>query len=292
MYTHLEIGHEGRLGNQLFQYAMIKSVAERNNSSILLPRENGLIETNVHFNPSINAYDKQKLELFNCFEIDTDMLEPKNYIQSKVKQTFREPPGAVRFYPEVFEQPENTNYCGYFQSYEYFRNISEKLLRDLAFKQNISNYGDKILLSFKEQQKNTIGIHIRRGDGLNQGIKGLYTTFQEFDYYHSIISEIDCKDNLYVIFSDEIQTCKKEFGIKENIIYFDNSEDTIPKQFIDLYVMSKMDKLILPASTFSWWAAILGNIPIENVYCPKRWWGPMLPGCSEQDIKIQGWNLR
>lgn len=134
MYTHLNIGHEGRLGNQLFQFAMLHSVAIKNGTDFLLPRENCYNEINANFNPRKNIIEKQKLDLFNCFDLDLELLEPKSYIKSKIKNNFQEPPGAVRFYPEVFNQPPGTNFNGYYQSIHFFNDNLKELKNILTFK--------------------------------------------------------------------------------------------------------------------------------------------------------------
>ena len=112
MITFLELGKYGRLGNQLFQYAMLKSVSLETGYKIKIP------------NPENIEFDSQKC-LLNMFNITCDFLDESDY--TNLNATFLEKDHTV-FYPQVFEIPDNINFHGFFQSYQYFKKILEKIM--------------------------------------------------------------------------------------------------------------------------------------------------------------------
>jgi hypothetical protein len=109
------LGSLGRVGNQMFQYAALKSIAKNNDLEWLVP------------NPNLNTADGY--DLFDVFEMSScteDNFKPSNPIQILNCESFN-------FIETLFNQcPDNSDLYGYFQTEKYFLNIEKEIRKDLA----------------------------------------------------------------------------------------------------------------------------------------------------------------
>jgi len=151
----------------------------------------------------------------------------------------------------------NYHLQGYFQSSLYFNKYKTDILKiidlDISGKIIVENYIENLRNMYPN--KKLIGIHIRRTDYIDNN------WVLPIEYY---LNAINCFNNecVFICFSDDKEWCKnymKPFYVC----------DDIDKDYIELFIMSKMDCLIMANSTFSWWAAYIGNI--NNVICPFPW---------------------
>ena len=68
MITFERLGHRGRLANQMFQYSVLYSVANKNGYDFAIPSEN-LKVIECKYNPIIDNVDYMYLQIFECFEL-------------------------------------------------------------------------------------------------------------------------------------------------------------------------------------------------------------------------------
>lgn len=156
-------------------------------------------------------------------------------------------------YQKIKYQP-GTDLRGYFQSYKYFEHCSDTIL-DLLMP-NID----------VPQMDGVCGIHVRRGDYLS--LPGCYQIL-DYNYYSKAINEI--KADKYLIFSDDINFCKKMF-VGDKFIFSEGAD-----VYTDLALMSKgCEHLIIANSSLSWWGAYLNNNFNKKIVAPAKWFGPKL----------------
>ena len=147
-----------------------------------------------------------------------------------------------------FNSNDNICFNGYFQSYKYFQ-------------KNIDTIRNIFNINYKSFDDKTCAIHVRRGDYL-----AYPNVFEQLDmdYYHSAMKEM--KDDVkFLIFSNDIEWCKKQFS-KFNNTEFINEID--PYRAICL--MASCDYHIIANSTFSWWGAYLSKTE-NTVIAPYKW---------------------
>lgn len=136
--------------------------------------------------------------------------------------------------------------------------------------------------------KNTVSIHIRRGDYLKAKVQNFYGGICTSHYYERAIQTIKDRlgDNLlFIFFSDDPDYVIKTYHLPNMIVVdWNKGEDS----FMDMYLMSKCKNMILANSTFSYWAAMF-NRRKELVVCPTRWSNsPTPPNIIQEDwIKIE-----
>ena len=71
-----------------------------------------------------------------------------------------------------------------------------------------------------------------------------------------------------IIFSDDIEWVKEEFGEGENFVFVSCPE---LEDYEELMLMSFCAHNIIANSSFSWWGAWLNANPHKIVIAPKKW---------------------
>ena len=134
---------------------------------------------------------------------------------------------------------------GYFQSLKYFEEIKDEFIS---------------LINLPEINNNLIpdvGFHIRRGDYLKHVNIHHVCRTDYFEYFFEKFKDKDIK-----ILTDDPDYVVEEFAKYKFEILKSNSD------IKELACMAKSKVLVGSNSTFSWWAALIGN----NIsYFPSRW---------------------
>lgn len=264
MITFTNLGQYGRLGNQLFQYAALKSAALKHGYVCKIP------------NPKIMAWHGQEC-LLNSFNIEAEYLSESDYKYIKHQVFAHEPISGV--YTSCLENiSDDTDICGFFQNIKYFENYSAQIIKELTPKKNITDKAYRLLNKFREQ-KPIVSLHIRRGD-LTDGTNPIYLKHygaNPFDL-DSVIGKIiyrmseEFSDAKIIVFTGgsrsgddmhDIQWAKTYFSDKKFIV--SQTNDPI----MDFALMSLCDhNVITGPSTFSWWASYINPNPHKIVIAP------------------------
>jgi len=248
MITHNSIGYSGRLGNQMFQYAALKALSLETGFDCFLPNHL-TTKPDGAFDFTNNKWLEYKLDLLECFEITTPVLD------KKLTNSFQEK--GFEFDSNIKSINDNTAIEGYFQSYKYFEKFETEIKQEFTFKPNILSKCQDIISKYS----NPVSIHIRRGDYVKH--PGFWNITPEYiiDALHSFNPGSDAT---YLIFSDDIEWCKETFG--EGFVFIEGNN-----QYEDLCLMSLCKHNIISNSSYSWWAAWLNNNPDKKIVAPKNW---------------------
>tara|TARA_B100001989_G_scaffold183924_1_gene133893 strand:+ start:13 stop:903 length:891 start_codon:yes stop_codon:yes gene_type:complete len=254
------LGNEGRLGNQMFQYAFIRGVSKRYGYDFIIPDANA------------NRFDNYGL--FDCFELEGCKTGEGSYPTLECRDTaFNQ-----KFLDEC---TDNTNYSGVFQTEKYFANATEELRKDFTFHKEIldpcqefiNNVGDVIFLHVRRGNSNLIG---------NRGEKWSYQMLQDYhplmkkEYYLQALSHFD-ESKKVIVLSDTIDWCKKQDWLQDDRFLFSDSsyevfDDGASVPYIDLCLMSLCSGGIIANSSMSWWGAWLQN-DTGKIIAPNPWYG-------------------
>ena len=276
MLTYSKIGHFGRLGNQMFQFAGVYGIARKLGYQMAFPEENVINGVIEHFKDGVAR--ECTFDIPKAFKLKDDLLQPLHVILENIQNVVDEP--HFHFTEEYFKLPDNCDFTGYFQSEKYFKHVESELKELFTFKDDIQETAKKL---FPNVDSETVSIHVRLGD---------YTALQQFhpvcssEYYAAAASHFTDKDYAFIIFSDDIEYCKEQlFGYDTNIHYIDNKDP-----YVDLCLMSMCDHNIIANSSFSWWAAWLNRNVVKRVIAPKRWFGPAYEQLhNTDDLYCQNW---
>jgi hypothetical protein len=232
----------GGLGNLLFQVTSAYSFAKDNGYNFCIKKNTPIDCVTQHY-ANVNVYSD------NIFRnIKDGSITPK--------AIYKEP--SFRYSPIKAE--DDSILVGYYQSYKYFQHNREAVLE--LYKQD----HDDLLKRYPiQEEQETIGIHVRRGDYLKYA--HIHPPLQKA-YYNLALENFSGKEKI-VVFSDDIEFCK---GIFDDAIYVEGLKD-----YEDMWLMSKCSHNIIANSTFSWWGAWLNSNANKKVIAPKIWFGPSSP---------------
>ena len=265
----------GGLGNQLFQIFATIAYSIRYSIPFKFEYSETLkvgIERNTYWNNFL-----KRLKPFTIKEnIKLPLYREKGFEYNKIpliKQSFK-----------LF---------GYFQSYKYFEDQYEKIIRLIQLRNQQEMCKEKYNNYFIND-RNTISLHFRLGD------------YKEKQQYHPIMSMNHYINSLKYIIN---KTHKNEW----NVLYFCQKEDNkiveknisklseIYKQltFIkvtdditdweQMLIMSCCNHNIIANSSFSWWGAYFNN-NIDKIVCyPNIWFGPAAGKRNMNDLFDSNW---
>jgi hypothetical protein len=256
MITNVKIGYNGRFGNQLFQFASLIGIGNKMGFDVVIPKRNitNVIKQRTMDGKEISA----KFDLLDCFDIDSKYFSDNIFVNSVSTESH------FHFDEKMFNINDFTALDGYFQTDKYFKHCREELLEILKFRTDILEKSKSLLP--KNEGKELVSIHIRRGD---------YTTPNQYhpvlgeDYINNALEYFRDSKYHFVVFSDDLDWCKRTWGNNSDFTFFDSGSP-----YIDFCVMSLCDHNIITNSSFSWWAAYLSKIDGKKVIAPKKWFGP------------------
>ena len=150
----------------------------------------------------------------------------------------------------------------------YSKKVEKELLVKFKLREeHITERLESVISKIKNS--NSVSVHIRRGDYVNN--KSINKVFYNLSisYYLSAVNVILNKVHkpIFYIFSDDIDWCKKKFtsiNIAKNFI-------SGFKDYEDLELMKNCKHNIIANSSFSWWGAQLNNNPNKIIIAPNRY---------------------
>ena len=254
------------LGNQIFEYLFVEYLRRK------YPDQ----QIYGYYNAK-KLHKHNGLEVHNVFEIS---LPHHNLWSDIVAWLCRKLNGVgvkgLKATDSVYSEG-SIYYDGWWQDKKYFHD-NLKLLR---FKKFLLDAKNESLL-YRIKNKTSVALHVRRGDYLDKENAKIYGGICTPEYYKKAISFILMKrpDCEFFVFSNDINWVKKEFNIS-NVTYVSNNKGI--NSYVDMYLMSHCNVLIIANSTFSYWGAMLNKSNPIVIY-PNKW-----KNTSRPDIFPHNW---
>ena len=128
-----------------------------------------------------------------------------------------------RYTEQSFEYnkiPYSDNLCinGYWQSEKYFLNHRNRIIELIGVSEDGKDY---IKNKYGDIFDDTVSIHIRRGDYI--GLQN-HHPMSSVDYYQKALSYFTDKEYKVLVFSDDIEWCKENFG--DGFIFIEDNPST------------------------------------------------------------------
>lgn len=279
MIGYNKLGSNGRLGNQMFQYAALRGIAAKRGYDWCIPPDTydhkdnyGLFET----------FEMANVKKSNIGFISGDCIQENNHC----------------FIPEFFDEcPDNVSLDGYFQTEKYFTNIEKEIHEDFTFKKNYLIPCQEYINSLSSPP---IFLHIRQSDNIG---REQYHPILSIKFFENALKQF-AEDTLCFVFTDDMEWCKsQEFFKQERFLFNEKNErysyqnidgtgklqNTLLPQ-IDLCLMSLCSGGIIANSSFSWWGAWLQNSR-GKIIAPnsKVWFGSAMTHLDTSDIVPKRW---
>jgi len=249
----------GRLGNQLFQYAVLYAVTRTNHTWIpVMMEDNNLDLLQNTFRTSLSI----RVENYSFTNYTTVTAGVDADTTVKVLNNL----------PKV-----NITLDGYFESHKYFSHVKDDLRLELIFPRPIQDEVFKYFNSvtpvlWKEERFVRVGIHVRRTDQITEERQTMGFIPQPPSYFIHAMEYFRQEYNRvqFIVTSDDLAWCKE--NILDEHIEFSTHNYTM-----DLAILSLSDHIIISLGTYSWWAGWLckgttiyyGVMPPNDTYLGK-----------------------
>ena len=255
----LIISFMGGLGNQMFQYAMLKYLETAGKKTSADFSWYTVPGCQFHETMIWDVFPKLPLPYSHPDKVSEYRKSGNVYVESASEH------GNGELIRHVSECRKGI-WEGYFQVASMIASVSESLKQDFCFEVDEELEQKKKCLS----EKITVSVHIRRGDYLNQENDSLNVCGKE--YYHTAMKMMEEKlgDFEWVFFSDDINWVKKHFK-SDHAIFIEASDFSRYENWYDMYLMSRCRHHIISNSSFSWWAAWMNEGIDKIVIAPKTW---------------------
>jgi len=284
---------EGGLGNQLFQYATARSLADRLGFELMLDLR-GLAE---------NADRPYQLDYYQVRAsiADDSLLKQLPHWRSsrsgRLKSRFSQRfpwlysypnfwPNSFAFDPRFEHIARSVFLVGYWQSEKYFFWNRERLLRDITLLQPLALDSPQIK---QMHATSSVALHIRRGDYVSNPAAAAMHGVCDLRYYESAVALLQqsLKDAEVFVFSDDLQWARDhlKFGLSTHFVESAGADSGIQ----DLALMSHCKHHVIANSSFSWWGAWLSVNPEQQVIAPRRWFQDA--GVDTSDVIPARWHV-
>lgn len=267
----------GGLGNQLFQYAFVEKLKSmgKDVKVDLSMYEDTPEGTTVR--DSIHDMLNTKYEIATQEEIDSLF---KRDIWSKIWRRISKNANAYyenepSYKPEILKRTSGY-LVGYWQSEKYFKDMRARIVEAFDFSEMMKG-GDVAILDDQESDTESVALHIRGGDYLNNINASTFGGICTKDYYCKAIEYIaqKIKNPKFYIFTNDKEYAKKIVdavleSAGESISYQFVEGNDESHAYIDLVLMSKCKHHILANSSFSWWGEYLSDQSGITI-APSKW---------------------
>ena len=236
----------GRLGNQMFEYAMARAQAKRLGVELVL--DTTLYRQDHPFQLTQWSGVRERIVIGSKITIREQGMPYNEAIANRIKDG------------DVIQ--------GYWQSEKYFLNIAAEIRQAFTPLRPFDIASTRIVHHM--EQENSVAVHVRRGDYLKEPHKSHHGVL-DTDYYQEarkFLLKYGSGYHFY-IFSEDTEWCKENFESDDVTIIEPGFESR------DLYMMAQCRHAIIANSTYSWWGAWLGDgklNPLDRiVVAPKKW---------------------
>ncbi len=262
----------GGMGNQMFQYAYGRMLSKKHNTTFKIYFDDcgfGWAEHSKHL--ALNDFNIQAQ-----IATDNDRAEFICDSKNKVVRVFHKLKRMIKglhyigdgnkmhiYHHHVLNAPNNSYTDGFWQSEIYFKESSDIIRSDFSVKTPLSEYAKNIEQKIKNS--NSISIHVRRGDYLEQANN--YVICDEHYFYrafNAIKSEIE--NPSIFIFSNDTKWAHENLKFDAPTFIVEGT-----KAYEDMHLMSCCKHNISSNSTFGWWGAWLNPNKNKKVVIPANW---------------------
>ena len=246
----------GGLGNQMFQYACGRSVAQRRSDSLYIHIAN-LLGPNSKRTYGLNIFNLGGNIISNL-----DILKGIDCIYSLMQID-------SRFHNTIFDtQLPNIMLKGYWESEKYFIGIADTIRKEFDFVIALDHVFMQVSIANHIYPISMPSCSVRT-DILLAEQKG----FVGVAYYQAALEFISrrVQNPTFYIFSDDIEWCYNNLSIGYRHEFVSDNRATDKTTSHEFMLMCNCTHFIIANSTLSWWAAWLSKNKQKIIIAPRRW---------------------
>lgn len=256
----------GGLGNQLFQYAYGRALSLRSGAHLELDASS-LFEMDKTY---MRTYE---LDAF-CIPDEVSVLRKKpfaSHVRRKVldwqsrnrpiaERCFVQEPRPLKLYPEYadWRVQRDVTLLGYWQCLQYFKVCENTIRKDLCFRDTI--HPARADLASEMREVRSVAVHVRRAD---------YAKALDLSYHERAIAMMRERvpGARFYVFTDVADWWQTN-GIQGADIQLVEASELPAIE--DFKLMTCCHNFIIANSSFSWWAAWLGESKNKWIICPEK----------------------
>lgn len=264
---------QGGLGNQLFQYALGRSLLLSCKKKVKYDISwfKNQIERDYQLdrlNTVIDLVDDNELRKLRRIKIWGGKLSFLNKLNKIYGYNLIRESG-LEFDPNILQTIAPAYIDGHWMSEKYFFKIVTQLREEMRPKDKPTGENSKILEAISRQE--AVAVHIRRGDYIQERKTNKFHGTATIDYYQKATQHILEKiaSPVFYLFSDDLDWVKENIKIPAQTIFV--SQNGVNKPQEDLRLMYSCKHHIIANSTFSWWGAWLNANSKKIVIAPYQW---------------------
>jgi hypothetical protein len=280
----------GGLGNQLFQYAAGRALAQKYNTEFKL-------DINRFETYKLHDYSLQHFNIVQNFATPEDVIRLTTFSRlhdtlnkKYLKNYFRFNTVVEKknvFNEKIFKASANTYLDGYWQSEKYFTKAADTIRKEVTIVHEPS--GKNLELATEIKKGNAVSLHIRRGDYVSNNLTNQIHGTCSNEYYFSAIDYILSRvaDPIFYIFTDDPAWVTQNFQIKTPHKFV--THNNAATNYEDMRLMSLCKHNIIANSSFSWWGAWLNNNLDKIIIAPKIWYADPIRNQTTADMVPLNW---
>lgn len=269
------------LGNQMFQYAFAYALARKTGVQVLIDP--------LFWGTSLRKYQLEEFQVTNTKRLVSKEWDyvlgfgPRDgrrfkdrYRQYLIRKKYRfiQEKQIMHYDNSVWNATESGFFMGFWQAPQYFEAYYDELKSEFTCKNGLSVEAMKYQTRIREEV--SVALHIRRTDYVRQeGNAAL-----KFDFYEEALQKMQSQLGEFqlFVFTDDKKFVKENFRLREYVLV-DGISD-----LDEFELMRQCNHHIIANSTFSWWAAYLGENKGGIVYAPCT-------GIWSEEFYPKEWNL-
>lgn len=231
----------GRLGNHIYQYASIYGISRLNNLTIILGKDDDLVE---------------------YFEVSSADIQENRHVCELFVEKYA--PHCCVFDDTFMNLSRNQNYKlgEYLQSWKYFAHAFKEVRKELTFKKHIQQSARYIVGNYRKAYSvrsatrvTVVGVHIRRGDIAERSGHSSVQLVPDTYIMHAVDYFLEMFNHtVFIVCSDGIGHAKRVMNYK-NI----SAEFVHLSPIQDLAVLTSCDHVLTTSGSFGWWAGFLSR---------------------------------
>jgi SAM-dependent methyltransferase len=269
----------GGLGNQMFQYAFALALARKNKTKLKLDLT-FLLNTTSRNNFTQRPFS---LGMFKLVK-DCELLAESSALPIGLTLTTER---NFQFDEQMLNIEGGVHLQGYWQSWKYFSNFDKAVRESFALSAPSDPKVSSLLSQIKSQD--AVGVHVRRGDLVQDERIASIHGHCSLEYYKSAC-RIMCErfpNARFYIFTDDPAWCEGHdvTGGRPCVIVSGFTADNALE--VDFHLLMSCTHFVISNSTFSWWAAYLGDAPNKVVIAPDPWVSDLSYNTS--DVLPESW---
>ena len=259
----------GGLGNQMFQYAMGRSLAERHGVPLLLDVR-GLKQD------ALRSYALSHFRISAELATEADMPRELGRIGRRLHRLPRWLTGQTRivekafpFDPSILTLDPPLHLAGNWQSERYFDPHAELIRAE--FQLHDSFTPDRQAIADMLAERPLVSVHVRRGDYVSNATANAYHGTCEPQWYAAAQEQLgqSLGNPEYMVFSDDPDWARANLTSFSSAVFVELKDDGRDEQ--DMHLMALCHHHIIANSSFSWWGAWLNPRADKTVIAPRNW---------------------